>query len=94
MKLARLLVPAMMLVASVAAAQNLTTAPAAKPAVLPDTPGRGATMVQVESRFGAPAVRHAAVGDPPITRWDYPQFSVFFEYDKVLHAVIVRGASD
>jgi len=94
MKLARLLVPAMMLVASVAAAQNLTTTPAAKPAVLPDTPNRGASMAQVETRFGAPTVRHAAVGDPPITRWDYPQFSVFFEHDKVLHAVIVRSAGD
>ena len=94
MKLARLLVPAMMLVASAAAAQNLTTAPAARPAVLPDTPHRGTTMVQVESRFGAPAVRHTAVGDPPISRWDYPGFSVFFEYDKVLHAVIVRSPTD
>ena len=91
MKLARLLVPAMMLVASVAAAQNLNTVPADKPAVLPDTPTRGATMSQVESRFGEPAQRHAAVGQPPITRWDYPRFSVFFEYDKVLHAVIVRS---
>jgi hypothetical protein len=94
MKLARLLVPAMMLVASAAAAQNLTTAPASKPAVLPDTPNRGASMAQVETRFGAPTVRHAAVGDPPITRWDYPQFSVFFEHDKVLHAVIVRSPTD
>lgn len=91
MKLARLLAPALMLVASVAAAQTLTTAPAEKPAVLPDTPHRGSTMTQVESRFGAPVVRHAAVGDPPITRWDYPQFSVFFEHDKVLHAVVVRS---
>ncbi len=94
MKLARLLVPAMMLVASVAAAQNLNTAPADKPAVLPDTPNRGASMTQVESRFGTPAQRHAAVGQPPITRWDYPQFSVFFEHDKVLHAVIVRDSGN
>jgi len=94
MKLARLLAPALMLVASLAAAQNLTTAPVEKPAVLPDTPARGSTMTQVESRFGAPATRPAAVGDPPITRWDYPQFSVFFEYDKVLHAVIARNPGD
>jgi hypothetical protein len=90
MKLARLLVPALMLVASVATAETLNTVPADKPAVLPDTPMRGATMAQVESRFGTPAQRHAAVGQPPITRWDYSQFSVFFEHDKVLHAVIVR----
>jgi len=94
MKLARLLVPALALVASMAAAQNLEMAPAEKPAALPDTPSRGSTMAQVESRFGTPALRHAAVGQPPITRWDYPQFSVFFEHDKVLHAVIVRNPAD
>ena len=28
-------------------------------------------MSAVEARFGAPRTRHAAVGEPPITRWDY-----------------------
>jgi hypothetical protein len=50
-------------------------------------------MATVESRYGAPTNRHAAVGNPPITRWDYPQFSVYFENDRVLHSVIVRSAS-
>jgi hypothetical protein len=27
------------------------------------------------------------VGHPPITRWDYPAYSVFFEHDHVLHTV-------
>lgn len=93
MKLARLWAPALALTATLASAQNLdmnTGNPAAR---LPDHPARGSTMSQVEARFGAPTTRHAAVGDPPITRWDYPQFSVFFEYDKVLHAVIVRPAA-
>jgi len=31
--------------------------------------------------------RHPTVGKPPITRWDYPSFSVFFEHDRVIHAV-------
>lgn len=52
-----------------------------------DTPRRGASMKTVEARFGAPANRHAAVGKPPITRWDYPGFSVYFEYEHVVHAV-------
>ncbi len=52
-----------------------------------ERPGRGQTMNAVEARFGQPANRHATVGDPPITRWDYPGFSVFFEHDKVIHAV-------
>jgi hypothetical protein len=51
------------------------------------TPGRGLTMAQVEKKFGAPAERHAAVGKPPITRWDYPGFSVFFEHQWVIHSV-------
>ena len=27
---------------------------------------------------------------PPITRWDYPAFSVYFEHDRVIHAVARR----
>jgi hypothetical protein len=58
-----------------------------------ETPKRGSTMTQVEARFGAPAEKHPAVSDPgrpgqpPITRWDYNGFSVFFERDRVIHSV-------
>ena len=55
------------------------------------TPDRGMNMRAVEERFGAPENRSAAVGQPPITRWDYPGFSVYFEHDRVLHSV-VRGS--
>jgi hypothetical protein len=55
-------------------------------------PKPGMSMTSVESTYGTPAQRHAAVGGavaqhPPITRWDYPSFSVYFEHDKVIHAV-------
>jgi hypothetical protein len=50
-------------------------------------PQRGITMTAVEAQFGAPRIRHEAVGKPPITRWDYDGFSVYFERDRVLHAV-------
>lgn len=53
-------------------------------------PTRGMTMSEVESRFGEPREKHPAVGQPPITRWDYDNFSVFFEYEYVLHAVVQR----
>ena len=33
----------------------------------------------------------APVGNPPITKWFYPNFVVVFENDKVLHAVVVAG---
>ncbi len=53
-----------------------------------ERPERGITMRAVEARFGAPIKRHPAVGEPPITRWDYEKFSVFFEHDRVIHAVV------
>lgn len=51
-------------------------------------PTRGATMNQVEAKFGAPQRRYPAVGKPPITRWDYPAFSVYFEFNRVVHSVV------
>ena len=53
-----------------------------------ERPARGQTMGAIEARFGAPQTRHAAVGSPPITRWDYGGYSVFFEYERVIDAVI------
>jgi hypothetical protein len=44
-------------------------------------------MKTVEKQFGAPTTRHPTVGKPPITRWDYPNFSVFFEGDRVIDSV-------
>ncbi len=54
-------------------------------------PARGMTMQTVESKFGTPAERHPAVGTPAITRWDYQNFSVFFENDRVIHAVVTSA---
>lgn len=54
-------------------------------------PKSGATMDQVEARFGMPTEKLAPVGDPPITRWEYPGFTVYFEYDRVIHAVARHG---
>jgi len=51
-------------------------------------PKSGMTMTAVESQFGQPATRHNAVGQPPITRWDYAGFSVYFEHQYVIHSVV------
>jgi hypothetical protein len=51
-------------------------------------PARGMNMKTVEAKFGAPQERHPAVGKPAITRWDYPTFSVFFENEFVIDAVV------
>ena len=56
-------------------------------------PSRGMTAASVESKFGAPVSKQAAVGDPPISRWEYQDFVVFFEYDRVIHAVVKRQKS-
>lgn len=68
-------------------AQNLQMADAPGAQARPATPTRGASMAQVERQFGVPAERVAAVGQPPISRWVYPDFVVFFEYSHVIHAV-------
>ena len=50
-------------------------------------PTRGMTQQRVESNFGAPQSARDAIGEPPITRWEYANFVVFFEHDRVIHAV-------
>ncbi len=50
-------------------------------------PGRGLSMDQVENRYGEPTRRYDPVGDPPITRWEYADFVVYFEYRYVIHSV-------
>lgn len=54
------------------------------------TPPRGMTMDRVRDRFGTPAEQRPPVGDPPITRWEYDRFVVYFEYQYVLHSVVKR----
>jgi hypothetical protein len=50
-------------------------------------PARGATKTRVETSFGTPISKQAAVGDPPISSWEYADFTVYFEFDRVLHSV-------
>jgi hypothetical protein len=52
------------------------------------TPGRGMTMDQVATKFGAPVAKTPAVGKPPISRWEYPGFVVYFEHEHVIHSVV------
>ena len=53
-------------------------------------PRLGMSMAAVESRFGAPELEIPAVGEPPITRWFYDRFTVYFEQESVLRAVVHR----
>jgi hypothetical protein len=57
------------------------------------TPARGTSMQQVEQKFGAPTAKLAAVGSPPISRWEYPGFMVYFEFEHVVHTVVASPAT-
>ncbi|TVP91690.1 MAG: phosphodiesterase [Pseudomonadaceae bacterium] len=50
-------------------------------------PNRGSSTQSVLQRHGEPQTRHPAVGQPPISRWDYGDFSVYFEHNHVVHSV-------
>jgi hypothetical protein len=72
---------------------KMTTAPQSSTQSSADHPARGMSMEKVEATFGAPTSRVAPVGganvhQPPITRWEYPGFTVFFENNIVVHSVI------
>lgn len=53
-------------------------------------PDRGLTMDTVRARFGAPSDIVGPVGDPPITRWVFPDYTVYFEHNRVIHSVVHR----
>lgn len=50
-------------------------------------PARGDSKNKVLDRFGLADEEHPAVGQPPITRWDYREFSVYFEGNRVINSV-------
>lgn len=56
-------------------------------------PGRGVSMSQVEKHFGQPREKAAPVGQPPITRWIYSDYTVYFEYEYVIHSVKNDGSA-
>lgn len=51
-------------------------------------PSNGQSMAHVQSTFGEPVTLYPAVGEPPITRWKYSKFSVYFEHNLVIHSVV------
>lgn len=55
--------------------------------IIIDFPLRGMDMSKVLNELGEPIQRSPAIGKPPITRWVYPDRTVFFEYSHVIHVV-------
>lgn len=55
-------------------------------------PTRGMSMAQVERRYGAPESKLPTAGGdkprhPPIHRWHYAGYTVYFERSRVIHSV-------
>ncbi len=63
--------------------------PANNPEGIP-RPTNGQSMDQVKGRYGEPKNIIPAVGDPPITRWVYDRFTVYFEHNLVINTVVHR----
>lgn len=57
-----------------------------------DLPVNGLTKSEVERRYGRPNERRAPIGEPPISRWLYDDYSVYFEHDLVIESVLHHGA--
>jgi hypothetical protein len=55
------------------------------------TPKRGMSKDQVSTKFGVPVTKVPAVGKPPISRWEYPGFVVYFEHEHVIHSVVANS---
>ncbi len=57
-------------------------------------PPHGMSMERVRAGWGEPELAHDPVGQPPITRWDYHDFTVYFEYRHVVRAVVLQRRRD
>ncbi len=60
-------------------------------------PARGMTMARVEQQYGAPRDKLAPAGGdapqhPVINRWVYDRFTVYFEKDRVIDAVVNKAS--
>lgn len=85
---------ATLLSGSALALSDTLTIPVGQQTAAPfDAPARGDTAARVEARLGAPLQQTPAVGKPPISRWEYPDFTVYFESGAVLHTVAKQRAS-
>jgi hypothetical protein len=56
-----------------------------------DLPLKGTTMNQVELKYGKAISVKGPIGTPPITTWKYDTFSVYFEHQHVIHAVVHKA---
>ncbi len=53
-------------------------------------PIRGMSVETVLNEFGEPNSMTAPVGDPPISKWSYDNYTVYFESSVVIHSVLTH----
>src|SRR5512132_2175206 len=91
------LIAAGLLFASVVHADTFDVRKNARASARADLPSRGMSMAQVEQRYGAPVDKLPTAGGdaprhPPINRWRYNGYTVYFERNRVLHSVVDSSA--
>lgn len=59
----------------------------AQPEPKASMPAQGLKMADVKTQYGAAVKENPPVGKPAITRWDYDNYSVYFENEYVIHSV-------
>lgn len=52
-----------------------------------DMPTQGMSKERVKGLFGEPLEEIPAKGQPPISRWKYQEFTVYFDNNTVIHCV-------
>lgn len=52
-----------------------------------DMPSKGMSKERVKNLFGEPLEEIPAKGQPPISRWKYQGFTVYFDGNAVIHCV-------
>lgn len=59
----------------------------AKDQIPVDMPTKGMSKERVQALFGEPLKEIPAKGQPPISRWKYREFTVYFDSNAVIHCV-------
>lgn len=58
-----------------------------RPEPTPTVPVNAMSRKEVIRLYGIPLEKRPPVGTPPISRWIYPHFTVYFEGQRVIHTV-------
>lgn len=78
------------LISPITAAQTISVGQQAAQNQNINKPKEGMSKSLVQRMFGKPISISKPVGKPPISRWHYEYFTVYFEGNYVIHSVLNR----